>query len=147
MVGFRMEISRRSFLGGVLSVAAATALPNMALAEVPVIYGDGRHDDWAGLQAMLDGRPFRAADGAAMVLRGEPAGAFIAGGHFRVSRTLMMTNRVTIIQSSFIQTADFVGDSALVVQGAQCPDVLFGVYVEREGRSGASYGNPLLSAA
>lgn len=56
-----VDVTRRFFLGGALAVAAASVLPTTALAfsPVPVIVGDGIHDDADGLQAMFDGKPFR----------------------------------------------------------------------------------------
>jgi hypothetical protein len=56
-----MNISRRSFLGGAMVATALAALPALAKANVPTIYADGVQDDFPGLQAMIDGKPFRIA--------------------------------------------------------------------------------------
>lgn len=54
-----MDVSRRFFLGGSLAlIAAVTFKPSVsALANIPTIYGDGAHDDTAGLQALMRNEP------------------------------------------------------------------------------------------
>lgn len=51
-----MNTDRRSFLKGLLTVAAVAVLPKPALAGYPILHGDGIHDDTAALQAMIDGK-------------------------------------------------------------------------------------------
>lgn len=57
-------MNRRGFLKIVFTAAAVTALPitlTKALEKTaPVIYGDGIHDDTAGLNAAINGRDFIA---------------------------------------------------------------------------------------
>lgn len=64
-------LTRRGFLGtaiGAAVVAAAAPLP--ILPDLPTLYGDGIHDDTAGLQAAIDGRAYRQAwDGATVAAR------------------------------------------------------------------------------
>lgn len=50
-----METDRRSFLKGLLTVAAVAVMPKPALADYPVLHGDGIHDDTAALQTMVNG--------------------------------------------------------------------------------------------
>lgn len=54
-----MDISRRFFLGGAISlVAAATFAPSVsAMMNLPTIYGDGVKDDTSGLFALLNNEP------------------------------------------------------------------------------------------
>jgi|ERR1019366_3105663 hypothetical protein len=54
-----MNISRRFFLGGAISlVAAATFTPTVsAMMNLPTIYGDGVQDDTSGLYALLNNEP------------------------------------------------------------------------------------------
>lgn len=58
-----MNISRRFFLGGTLAVATAIAVPIELSARLPILHGDGVHDDWKALQAFASGKPFRTVDG------------------------------------------------------------------------------------
>lgn len=78
-----MDISRRSFLGGAIAATVVAVSPALALANLPVIYGDGIHDDWAGLTAFFNGKPF--------VIEGEGFTASegrLFGGRFLLSQTL-----------------------------------------------------------
>lgn len=59
--------TRRDFLTGTLAVAAAAALPVVAMAggddaitthwSQPILFGDGVHDDGPAIRAMLRGEP------------------------------------------------------------------------------------------
>ena len=73
---------RRGFLGSVL---AATAVPVKAIAVVlpalPVLYGDGRHDDTHALEVALNGGDVLWSDG-------RPVGDVIDGKKFAISRTI-----------------------------------------------------------
>lgn len=85
-----MDLSRRSFLGGAIALTAATLLPLDAVAStVPSIHGDGVHDDTNGLQALLDGEPFRIVGERPMRLSNE-GHANITGGTYRVTRPLII---------------------------------------------------------
>ena len=85
------DLSRRSFLRGVLTVTAGAVLPAMpAFAAIPVLHGDGFTDDTEALQALFDGRPFRTLDSLregfmAMVDEGV---LYLRGGSFAVSKTI-----------------------------------------------------------
>jgi hypothetical protein len=54
-----MDISRRFFLGGAISLVAATTFaPSIsAMMNLPTIYGDGVRDDTSGLYALLHNEP------------------------------------------------------------------------------------------
>lgn len=54
-----MDISRRFFLGGAISLlAASTFTPSVsAMMNLPTIYGDGVQDDTSGLYALLNNEP------------------------------------------------------------------------------------------
>lgn len=102
-----MNLSRRSFLGGVMALTASTALPirgAFALA-LPTIWGDGVHDDAPGLNALLQGLPFHvenddvvAADG---VIRG---GSFIIGEPIRIT-----VSDFLVAECRFLTTPNFDG--------------------------------------
>lgn len=91
-----MDMSRRGFLRGLAGAAAVAvlAVPVVELVAreaLPRIVGDGIHDDTAGLQAAVDGRPFISdvvrvidVDGRRTVLLGE--------GEFRIGSAVELAN-------------------------------------------------------
>lgn len=85
-----MNVSRRSFLRGALTVGALSVLPAIpAFAErIPTLWGDGIHDDTQALQAFLDGKPVRV-DGAFIAVRSGD-GVRLSGGRFLVSDTIFV---------------------------------------------------------
>jgi hypothetical protein len=90
-----MAISRRSFLGGALAVAA---LPSSALAassNPPRIVGDGFHDDADGIQALIDGNPFERAERSGVYAY--PDGVYaMHNGAFRITKTLQVRRGQTL---------------------------------------------------
>lgn len=75
-------MNRRDVLvSGAAVVAVAIAGVSTALADLPVLWGDGEHDDTAALQHFLDGGEVQRPDGT--VVRG-----WVDGGHFRCTDTL-----------------------------------------------------------
>jgi hypothetical protein len=88
-----MDVSRRSFLGGILALTAVAVAPKVMAEPLPRIVGDGVHDDTAGLQALFDGRPF-TADPRYGVQWVEVEDALrLTGGHFRLTNTLRIVDR------------------------------------------------------
>ena len=50
------ELSRRSFLRGALTVTAIAVAPKiLTIPAVPILYGDGVHDDTNALQTLFNG--------------------------------------------------------------------------------------------
>ena len=82
-------MNRRGFLKVVFSAAAASAVPialNKALrSPTPVIYGDGIHDDTAGLQAAFNGQDFVCHKDLVSV-SGDTV--HLSGGTFLISKTI-----------------------------------------------------------
>lgn len=104
-----IELSRRSFLRGVLALSVTPALAKLPM--LPTIYGDGVHDDLPGLQAMIDGEPFHIENGGFVASEGE-----ISGGQFILSRTLRIGRalaRLNISDCRISTTPDFQ-DSAII---------------------------------
>lgn len=96
-----VTLSRRSFLGGALALTAASAVPAYALkSPAPVIYADGIHDDTAGLQAALDGEPFRVFGDGVFIVRND-GHIYIGKGAFRLSDTLHLRGSVPVTLSDF----------------------------------------------
>jgi hypothetical protein len=102
-----VKMNRRSFLRVAFTATAVTAVPvTLAAAletRIPVIYGDGKHDDWEGLQAALDGREFACRDGC---VRAHGRNVSIIGGTYRISKPLRLPasegSYTTIISCEFI---------------------------------------------
>lgn len=97
-----MDVSRRSFLRGAMALTAVTiAQPSMVLASVPTIYGDGIHDDHAGLQALIDGKPFRVQNEASAF---QASSGIIRGGTFAIGDTLVIRGNGILIDFNRIQS-------------------------------------------
>lgn len=126
-----MSISRRSFLGGALALSAATSMPLKAFAHAPVIYGDGVHDDTAGLQAALDGKPFRVFGHGAYVVRGD-GHIFIGNGSFRLSDTLHFRGNVAATVSGFhMEWTELPPGAACMMMSENSRTVLMDGTIER----------------
>lgn len=85
----RRKLLLSMFAGGfgAASSSAHTPLAMLVPSNAPVIRGDGIHDDTAGLQAWLNGEPFRLA-GAAL------AGGFIVGDTLKGGRYLLSSTLI-----------------------------------------------------
>lgn len=113
-----MELSRRSFLGGALVLAVATQLPGAALArsEVPWLWGDGMHDDTAGLQAMLDGKPVYVVKDREVITAAEGQPISFSGGQYRISETIVFRRRAFVRDLALEPMPDWQGDHVLEVE-------------------------------
>jgi hypothetical protein len=125
-------MNRRSFLRGMLGVAALSIVPAPLLsqANIPRIVGDGVHDDTAGIQAALDGQPF-ICDGCFFV--GTQEVHFGASLH-RVTKTLIVRRSDT----QFVDTrliVDHQGDAVHLDCVERC--VLRNLVVEGRNPFGA----------
>lgn len=79
-----MDISRRFFIGAAASAGVLTLIrPQIILDEsLPTIYGDGVRCDAAGIEAFLNGLPFRTAK----TFSGRHDGATLEGGSYVLDR-------------------------------------------------------------
>lgn len=103
--------SRRSFLGGALALSAIVVVPSIGFGkELPCIYGDGIHDDTAGLQALFDGEPFQVEGEGFLARQGE-----IRGGRFAIGRPIHLKGRWIVKDTTFVIKREFQGDAALVM--------------------------------
>lgn len=57
----RRNFLKLAFVGAAIA-ATPIALKEALASRLPMIYGDGEHDDWEGLQAALDGKQFIARE-------------------------------------------------------------------------------------
>lgn len=97
------NITRRRFLQGVAALAAVVVLPKLPLPElgptVPILYGDGVHDDSPGLQALINGEPVDKRDNASRML---PDGTlYISAGTYLIGETVRL--RRLNIQGSYFK--------------------------------------------
>lgn len=96
-------MNRRDFLRvtfGAAGVAAAPVVLTKALEKrVPVIYGDGIHDDTEGLQAALSGREFIARNECVWI---ENGAVRLANGRFILTETLQVPKDVSLIGSGTV---------------------------------------------
>src|SRR5882724_3346535 len=112
-------MNRRSFFkmsfSGSTMVAIPIALTSAQAARIPVIYGDGMHDDAEGLQAALDGRDFVCAGGS-VVLRGPHQ--VVDGCRYYISKTLVgSSNTHATTARKFCLSATYA-DARLLVGNA-----------------------------
>ena len=109
------ELTRRSFLRGLFTIAAVSVVPATLLqADLPRIVGDGIHDDTAGLQAALDGKPFICEGN---VVRGTQS-LHIGEGMYRISDTLTVTDNGgpnTVIHDAMFNCSDMQEGPAFYV--------------------------------
>src|SRR5690606_29440562 len=110
--------TRRAFLGGALTIAAAAAaaLPKLpSLVSCPIIHGDGIHDDTDALNAFFRGDPVEIE--GEVVYLGPGDTACLNGSKHLISDTLYVTNgrRVKISYCDLKATQDFRGDVMLMV--------------------------------
>ena len=104
-------LSRRSFLGGLLTVSAVAAVPiAKLLPTVPQLWGDGDHDDTAALQALFDRKQVEIMnDCARLTAYGERSVIHLRGGVFRLSRTLVMRSGIFLSDMRVECARDFHG--------------------------------------
>lgn len=97
------DLSRRGFLKVLFAAGIATAIPvslDKAIG-LPIIMGDGVHDDTAGLNAALSGKPFVAHDDCVRVA----GGVVTLMGHYRITDTLHLNSgSVTSLRGGFIES-------------------------------------------
>lgn len=136
-----MNPSRRSFLGGILAVGAASTVvtPAALLARsVPMLWGDGIHDDTAALNALLSGGEFEVSrEGLALRKAGM---ILLQKGNFLVSDTIgIETEGVTIIHSAFLASPTFrEGADMLYMRPNSSGFCLAGLYLDGAGRTGVA---------
>ena len=91
-----MDLSRRFFLGGAISlIAAQTFVPSVsAMSNLPTIYGDGKHDDSDGLGALFRNDPVTFKKEQIGVETHK--GVIFHKGHFLVDKTIRIPLNTTI---------------------------------------------------
>jgi hypothetical protein len=113
-----MNVSRRFFLGGAISlVAAQTFIPSVsAMMNMPTIYGDGRRDDSSGLAALFRNYPVTFNKEQIGVESHE--GIIFHNGWFAIYRTVEVPAKTKIV----IEHATFV-DHNLELPFFLCEDM------------------------
>lgn len=92
-----MKLGRRTFIGAAMSAAALSAMPAMAAPPL-TIHGDGKADDTAAIQALLDGTPVMMGG---QIIKPVDGNVRLSDGLFRISKTLKVT------RSSYIENCVF----------------------------------------
>lgn len=113
----KTDLTRRGFLGGALTVLAVSiAVPTAAFSfSAPRIYGDGLHDDWEGLQAAFNGKPYLCQSD---LVHGTKQ-VEVFGGNFLLSRPLHIFGGVTVhMQNSCMRFTHLTGEACLNYRGA-----------------------------
>lgn len=135
-----MELSRRSFLGGVLCVAAVSVVPIvLGGVDLPVLYGDGVHDDTVALRAALNGEPF-IADGH--IIKGTQSVA-LSGGVYRLSDEIVVRGGVDLRITAVVLNARHPGSILVLNKPSSC--YMENVTFNSDGCSAAIYAPETLS--
>jgi hypothetical protein len=110
-----MTLSRRSFLGGVLTLAAVTVAARYQFAK-PRIWADGTHDDAPGLNAMFAGEDF-LTDVPDLIRNGDWESIVgLRGGAFMLGSKLILGNptKSFSIHSCRFTALDIFGDGEML---------------------------------
>jgi hypothetical protein len=116
-------MNRRSFLRGLFAAPAIIAVDRLMPIKpwLPVIYGDGIHDDWAGLQALLNSEDvdIRADRLFLNHPRSPDLGFMSVQTPFSLSRTLVFPSdtfqRNTFVGCSFLKHPRFQSDERIAI--------------------------------
>lgn len=116
-----MEISRRFFLGGAISLAAAvTFKPSIAMmANIPTIYGDGKQDDSGGLSALFANEP--VTFNKEQIGVESHKGITFHSGLFKINRTVNIPKN-SIIKFDKKEHLEFIADNELELPFFICFD-------------------------
>lgn len=110
-----MHLSRRSFLKGTLTLSAVTVLniPEVA-ADIPILYGDGIHDDTKALQALFDREK--------VIIENDLISAkmpyYLTGGTYLISDSIHIREGISVTKTTFIYTGKPV--KALIYLESYC---------------------------
>ena len=120
-------MNRRSFLkiagtAGLLAVTPITLASALAT-KVPIIYGDGIHDDTEGLQAAVSGKDFVCESGIVHV-SGNTVN--ILGGTFLISDTITITDTRTFVSgSNFVMSGTGREDGRFMLDMQSSQEMVF----------------------
>lgn len=92
-----MNLSRRSFLRGIIAVGTVAAVAPKLL-SIPRIWGNLEYDDTEGLQALFDRQPVEIMHDAVKILPG--GNIAIRGGKFLISDQITITQDHTMISDA-----------------------------------------------
>ena len=99
-------MKRRGFIGSLAAIGFAPLIPTRVLVAllpaIPILYGDGLHDDTAALNVWGAGRRVKRPSGAEV-------GPWVEGGRFLVSDTINITRQdsVGIVGNRFDPTPEW----------------------------------------
>src|SRR5947208_1315422 len=108
-----MAVSRRVFLSGLVAAPAVIAIDSLMPVRpwVPVLYGDGIHDDWHGLQALVNGEAVDIRSRVVPAYLNAPGlGLTSMGNTYSLSKPLIMP-------ANTIRRDHFIGDHFLKRSG------------------------------
>jgi hypothetical protein len=85
-----VELSRRSFLGGAISLFAVSTFVPRVVGNLPTIYADGLHDDTGGLSALFRKEPLIFVTDKVGVDGHE--GIIFHSGRYKITNTITLPN-------------------------------------------------------
>jgi len=109
-----IDITRRSFLRGIVAVSATAVIANkLPLPNCPILYSDGFHDDAPALNALLRGDEIKIESELVQITSGEFCA--IKGGNFLINNTVIFCNKRTGISNSMFRTGpDFPKSECMI---------------------------------
>ena len=91
--------SRRSFMVG--AGALLFAQPKLILSQVPILWGDGEHDDTDALSALFTGKPVKTMGGDTFRSLFEDGWAALNGGQYLITDTIKTAAPMYITGATF----------------------------------------------
>lgn len=134
-----MDASRRGFLFGL--GAALFADPKMLVGRIPMIWGDGVHDDWEGMQTLFDGKPVKLLSGDTFTPGPSPT---LRGGSYLLSRPLKLVDKSHVNLFDMTLTADHDGPVLSMdrCRHVQLSGLHFNAPIEFVERDATAFGFP-----
>lgn len=100
--------TRRAFLFG-LGAASLVASPKLIMSRLPLLYGDGVHDDAEALNAMFAGKPIKLAetgDTFRPFFSSTSEHIALRGGRYRISKPVQFTRSWTRFSNAHVLMDD-----------------------------------------
>jgi hypothetical protein len=112
-----MRLERRAFIFG--AGAALIARPKLIVSPLPVLYGDGAHDDTAAFHALAKGLPIKLPSGDTSAPKFERGPITLRGGVYLIGAPIVMSRGITFTEAEvFVRfhASKFPGDTAVTIE-------------------------------
>lgn len=118
MTNSTSELGRRGFLAAMFGAGAVlVAQPKLLVSRIPILWGDGIHDDTEGLEALFAGRPVKVMSGETFAPGAAP---HLTGGSYRVTAPLELGNGTVIERAKVMFEGDLPARTPWIALGRGC---------------------------